>query len=186
MATKDNSFILGMEVLVPQTEIVDNSPFSSNLDVSAYVDISDGKLLRVKAANFRITDALNLPLNPKTATQKAAYSEMDVSWHLSTSEKAYRITLADTNIVASSIQYYLADHVQDVWLDIFSGGDLNPTDWEDGFIAATDSLWLTFITENFDVAYGVIKLSVQMECEMVKVPRAQALAIAAAQATSTA
>ena len=63
MATKDNSFILGMEVLVPQTEIVDNSPFSSNLDVSAYVDISDGKLLRVKAANFRITDALNLPLN---------------------------------------------------------------------------------------------------------------------------
>lgn len=183
---KDNSFILGMETLVPQADMVDNSPFSSNLDVSAYVDISEGKLLRIKSVNFRITDNLNLPLNPQVATQKATYSEMDVSWHLSTSEKAYRITLADTNVIASAIQYYLADFPQDVWLDIFSGGDLNPTDWEDGFIAATDSLWLTFLTENFDEAASGMKLSVQMECESVKVTRAQALAIAVAQATSTA
>jgi|ETNmetMinimDraft_20_1059909.scaffolds.fasta_scaffold18448_4 hypothetical protein len=182
---KDNSFILGLETLVPQVDMSDNTPFSNSIDVSAYVDIADGTLLRIKAVNFRITDELNLPLNPLTATQKGAYSEMDVSWHLSTSEKAYRISLADTNIVASAIQYYLADHVQDVWLDIFSGGDLNPTDWEDGFIAATDTLWLTFLTENFDEAAGGMKLSVQIECESVKVTKAQALAIAVAQATST-
>ena len=183
---KDNSFILGMEVLTAQADMANNAPFSANLDVSAYVDISEGYLLRIKAVNFRITDALNLPLNPLASTQKTTYSEMDVAWHLTTAEKGYRITLADTNVIASAIQYYLADFPQDVWLDIFSGRDLNPTDWEDGFIAATDSLWLTFLTENFDIAYSGLKLSVQMECERVKVTRAQALAIAVAQATSTA
>lgn len=183
---KDASFILGMETMVPQASIVDNVPYSSSIDVSAYVDIPDGRLLRIKAVNFRLTDENNLPLNPLVATQKATDSEMDVAYHLSTSEKAYRVSLADTNIIASGLDYFLATHAQDCWINIFSGGDSTPEDWEDGFLAATDTLWLTFQTENYDTAYSGLKVSCQLECEMVKATRADALSVAVAQATSSA
>jgi len=183
---KETSFILGMEVVVDQTSMANNTPFSDSIDVSAYVDIPSGRMLKIKAANFRITDSNNVPLNPLVTTAKAGGSEMDLQYHLSTARKNYRISLADTNVIASSCEYYLADApAQSVWLGQWSTGEAAPEDWEDGFIAATDTLWLTFITDNFDTNYSGLKLSCQLECESIKVTRSDALAIAVAQATSS-
>lgn len=185
---KDNSFILGMANTIKDGDIVNGDFFSVPLDVSAYTDISSGRMLRIKDIQVRVTDDENLPLNPLVTTQKATDSECEVDWHLSTSQKDYNISLDDTNVIASQIMYFLASFPQDVWLDVITAFDHGPAAFEDGFLAATDTLWLTVRTDNFDTGVSPyvkgLKVSLQMECEQVKVSRGDALAIAVAQASS--
>jgi hypothetical protein len=185
MASKENSFFLGMENGIAKTDMVDNQYFTTSVDVSSYTDIPRGRLLRIKSVQWRFTTASNEPLNPQCATQKAVYSEMDISYHLSTARKDYPVSLADTNVVSSGIIYYLADHAQDVWLDVINADDATPDNFEDGFICASDNLYLSWQTENFDVAAHGLKISAQLECEVTTINRSQALAIAIAQATSS-
>jgi hypothetical protein len=148
---------------------------STSIDVSSFVNVLDGELLRIKQVWFSWSSDNGAPiLGADVGTSKGCSATAVI-----TTEEPTSYSFVNNDLVAKNILYAHSDSNTD--LDFITNEtSVNPMDFDDGFLVATDAIFLA-AGESADAFANRIRASVIMECEIVKLSLTDAQAVLVSQ-----
>jgi len=168
---KSGTFYLKDNVITDSGTFVD-----STTDISSFVNVLDGEVLRIKQIWWEWeTDAGGPVLGADLGTSKGCSAASSVS----TQQRTTIGSLQNSSIVSINTLYAHSDSNTDIDM-ITNSTSVNPADFEDGFLVATDALYLN-IDMSGDTFAGNIRANVMMECEIVKLSLSDAQAVLVSQ-----
>ena len=155
---------------------MDNDSAFSETEVSlgAFVDALGQSVLHIKQIQVQYTNADQIE---GVITATAAESTSPAKWQLMTQAQTGIVTADDRAMIASGS--LLVSRGVGGLVTHGETQDVNPSEWDDGFIVAVDSIFLgghVFTTMNSGVNVALV-----LECEVVKLTKEAALALALSQ-----
>jgi len=149
---------------------------SSSIDVSSFVNVLEGELLRVKQAWFSWTSDNGGPvLGADVGTSKGCSATAIVTTEQVDSIKGFTAT----SLAARNQLYAHSDSNTDIDM-ITNETSVNPVDFDDGYLVATDAIHLG-VSESADAFAARIRCSVMLECEIVTLSLTDAQAVLVSQ-----
>ncbi len=154
----------------------DNTGTFTEAEVSlgAFVDALGQAVLLVKRIQVQYTD------NSSTTEIITADSEDRASlskWQLTTQSQSTIVTADNRSLIAGGT--LLCARLTGGFVVPTETYDQNPSDWENGFIIAVDTIFLGGFTST--TMLDGVKIAVVMECEVMKLTKEAALALALSQ-----
>ena len=148
----------------------------TSIDISSFVNALQGEVLRIKQVWFEWT-----------SDNGGAILGADVGANQGASGNAQLMTESNTTIqpftnnamIAKNNLYVHANATSDIDF-IAQDSGLNPYDFEDGYIVPTDAIFLA-VNQSADSFASNIRVSVLMECEIVRLSKQDLQAVLVAQ-----
>ena len=170
---RSGTFLLRDSVTTDGTDIQ-----TSTTDISSFVNVLEGEVLRVKQIwwEWRSSDGSAI-LNADVGADNTASAMASVS-----SESRTTVgSLSNSNILSGNIIYVAGDANGQISM-ITNETSSNPADYDDGYLVATDALYLNVdqTADSFAVGRNV-NATVMMECEIVKLSLSDAQAVLVSQ-----
>jgi len=168
---KSGTFFLRDSVISDTTTFV-----SSSTDISSFVNPLEGELLKIKQIWWEWgTDGGGPILNADVGSNNGASAFASVS----TESRSVVGSFTNNDIVSVNTLYVHGDSNGQIDM-ITNSTSVNPADLEDGFLVATDAVYLN-IDQSADTFAANINASVMMECEIVKLSLSDAQAVLVSQ-----
>jgi hypothetical protein len=169
-ARRTNSFFIRAEL-----DMDNDSTFSeTEVSLGAFVDALGQSVLHIKQIQVQYTNADQIT---GVITTTVADSTSVAKWQLMTQSQTTLVTAADRAMIASGS--FTASRLTGGFVLNNEVSDPNPSEWEDGFIVAVDSIFLG--GHNFTTMNSGVNVALVMECEVVKLTKEAALALALSQ-----
>jgi len=153
------------------------SAFSSgSIDVSSFVNVLDGELLRIKQAWYSWTSDNGAPiLGADVGTSKGCSATAVITTEATTTVAGF----TNNALVSKNVLYAHSDSNTDIDY-ITNETSVNPVDFDDGYLVATDAIHLG-VSESADAFAARIRCSIMLECEIVKLSLSDAQAVLVSQ-----
>ena len=149
---------------------------TTSIDISSFVNVLDGELLRIKQVFWDWeTDGGGPVLGANLGASKGCSALASVS----TESRTTTGDMSDNDIVSLNYLYAHTDSNSDIDF-ITNSTSVNPSDYNDGYLVATDALHLN-VDESADTFASPVKTQVMMECEIVKLSLSDAQAVLVSQ-----
>jgi len=149
---------------------------SSATDISSFVNVLEGEILRVKKIwwEWRSDDGSAI-LNSDVGVNNTSSAMASVSSESRTTVGAIR----NSSVLSGNIIYVHGDSNGQIDM-ITNETSSNPADFDDGYLIATDALYLN-VDQTVDSFAADVNVAVMMECEMVKLSLSDAQAVLVSQ-----
>jgi hypothetical protein len=168
---RSGTFYLKDNVTTDTTTHVDSAT-----DISSFVNVLEGEVLRVKQIWWEWeTDGGGPVLGADVGTSKGCSAFASVS----TQQRSTVGSLQNSSVLSINTLYAHSDSNTDIDM-ITNSTSVNPADFDDGFLVATDALYLN-IDMSADSFAANIRANVMMECEIVKLSLSDAQAVLVSQ-----
>jgi len=168
---RSGTFFLRDNVTTDSTTFV-----SSSTDVSSFVNVLEGELLRIKQIWWEWeTDGGGPILNADVGSNNGASAVGSVSSESRTVVGSF----TSNDIVSVNTLYAHGDSNGQIDM-ITNSTSVNPADFDDGFLIATDAIHLN-VDQSADTFAANIRCNVMMECEIVKLSLSDAQAVLVSQ-----
>ena len=180
MARKSSGIFFLRKTVATST---DGTFTQDNLDISSFVNLTDGECLRVRNIWFEWTDTDNLPIHGIDVGASGAAKGASMGGQITTDSKSTLHSFGATGMVAKNNLYAHIGAVADLDF-IAQDTGLNPYDFKDGYIVATDAIYFGTMPTNGGAAYRFatsLNMTVLLECETVKLSKEDATALLVGQ-----
>lgn len=168
---KSGTFFLRKSTTSDTTNFV-----TSSIDVSSFVNVLDGELLRVKNIWWEWeTDGGGPIVGADLGASKGCSAFASVS----TESRTVVGSFTSNDVISVNTLYAHSDSNTDIDM-ITTNTSVNPADFNDGFLVATDAIHLN-IDQSADSFASNIRCSVMMDCEIVKLSLTDAQAVLVSQ-----
>lgn len=150
---------------------------SSSIDISSFVNVLQGEVLRVKRIWWYWgTDGGGPILGADLGASKGCSAFATVT----TESRTAVGSIENQNVMSENTLYAHTD--SNTTIDMISNEtSVNPADYEDGYLVATDALHLNVDQPTADKFTGTIRVQVMMECEIAKLNLSDAQAVLVSQ-----
>jgi len=168
---RSGTFFLRKEQDTDGTDYIEGS-----IDVSSFVNVLEGELLRIKQVWFSWTSDQGGPvLGADLGASKGCSAVACVNTEANTAIGGF----TRNSLVAKNTLYAHTDSNTDI--DFISNEtSVNPVDFDDGYLVATDGIFLG-VDQSADSWASNIRCSIMMECEIVKLSLTDAQAVLVSQ-----
>ena len=149
---------------------------TTSIDVSSFVNVLNGELLRIKQVFWDWgTDGGGPVLGGNLGASKGCSALASIS----TESRTTTGDMGDNDIVSLNYLYAHTDSNTDIDF-IANNTSVNPADFDDGYLVATDAIHLN-VDESADTFASPVKVMAMMECEIVKLSLSDAQAVLVSQ-----
>jgi len=151
-----------------------------SIDISSFVNVLDGELLRVKQIWFSWTsDNGDSVVGTDVRASGAAQGASAIACVLTESQTAIK-GFTENSLMSKNTLYAHVDSTANIDM-ITNETSVNPMDYEDGFLVATDAIFLGVNQNATDTWAANIRCSIMLECEIVKLSLSDAQAVLVSQ-----
>ena len=151
-----------------------NTYHEKEIDLGAYIQASSGSILRILGVQVAHTD------NNGGSTELAGNEAGVVSWQLLTQSQSSLVLPSNKAVVASGqLNAFNDQGTQKVPSWVGESKDINPSDFHNGYLIATESLYLGGSATT--TWAGDQYVSVTLECVLEKMDKNKAMALALSQ-----
>ena len=150
---------------------------STSTDVSSFVNVLDGELLRIKQIWWQWGSDGGGPVRGADLGASAGCS---ATASISTESRTTVGSMSSNDIVSQNTLYAHSDSGTNI---DFIGNETsaNPSDFDDGYLVATDAIFLNVNQGSGDTFANDIAVTAMMECEIVKLSLSDAQAVLVSQ-----
>lgn len=145
------------------------------IDLGSFVDALGKSILRIKSCSIMYSDS-NGVANVILPANGATFSTF---WQLTTQSQSALIR-ADDRALISSGALTMATNNANVVEFANEVTDINPSNWHDGYLVATEAIYLGGQTVGTP-ASGTVDVSIVLECEVTSMSQSAAMALALSQ-----
>jgi len=177
MATKTSGTIyLRKKVTQDGSSLVEDS-----LDLSSFINLAEGKCMRINQIWFQWSTDNYGTING-TDVSASGPDGASIAGQVTTASRATAglASLSGNATVALNNLYAHVDSNQHIDF-IAQDSGLNPVDFNDGYIVATDTLYFAVKGSTVDTWADDLIMSCILECETVKLSKDDAIALAVSQ-----
>ena len=153
-----------------------------SIDISSFVNLTQGECLRIRNIWFEWTDTDNQSLDGANVGANGTAKGVSCAGQVTTDSKTAVHSFGSTGMVAKNDIYAHIGASTDLDFVQQSTG-LNPYDFEDGYIVATDAIYFGTIMPD-TAAYRFltnINMTCLLECETVRLSKEDATALLVGQ-----
>ena len=148
-----------------------------SIDVSSFVNVLQGELLRIKQIWYSWTsDNGDSVTGTDLGASKGCSAVACVNTQSETAIKGF----TSNSLVSKNTLYAHTDSNTDIDM-ITNETSVNPADFDDGYLVATDAIFLAVDQNGTDSFANDIRCSIMMECEIVKLSLTDAQAVLVSQ-----
>jgi hypothetical protein len=159
----------------------DGATFAQDsLDISSFVNLTDGECVRIKNIWFEWTSDDFFTISGTDIAASGAAAGASISGQVTTDSKSTIHSFAATGMVAKNNLYAHIDATANIDF-ISQDTGLNPYDFQDGYIVATDSIYFGAKGSAVDTWANDLMMTVLLECETVKLSKDDATALLVGQ-----
>ena len=152
----------------------------ASLDISSFVNPLQGEVLRVKQAWTDWTSDDAAPIAGTDVAASGATAGASAGGQVTTASRTGLINLTNNDLVVKNNIYAHIDATANIdMIEQIEG--LNPVQFDDGYMVATDTLYFGVDQSSVDSFANNIRYSVMLECEVVKLSLADAQAVLVSQ-----
>jgi len=161
---------------VKQVIAMDGTTFAqASIDISSFVNVLDGEVLKIKRVWTDWTQG-SQPITGTAIAASGAAAGASAGGQVTTESRTGLISLSSTKLIAKSTLYAHIDATANIdYMQQQEG--LNPLDFEDGKLVATDTLYFSIHTNATDTWAANISYTVMMECVVFKMSLSDAQAV---------
>ena len=173
MATKkkSDSFFLRIGLSMPTT----TTYTQVEEDLGAYVDALGKSVLRVHNIQVAYQDDAFPGKGPAASTSG---DDLNIGWQLTTQSQSDLVQMDDKSVVSSGRLFTAKDAAnQIIVIDEFA--NVNPMDFTNGYLIATESIYLS--AKNATATSATYKISLILECTVEQMDERAAMALALSQ-----
>jgi len=152
---------------------------TSSIDVSSFVNVLDGELLRIKNVWWEWETDAGGPILGTDIAASGAVAGASAFASISTESRSAVGSFTANDVVSVNTLYAHIDATANIDM-ISNRTSVNPADFNDGFLVATDAIHLN-IDQSTDSFASNIRCSVMMDCEIVKLSLTDAQAVLVSQ-----
>jgi hypothetical protein len=146
------------------------------LDLGAFVDALGKSVLRIHS----IQVAHQQDGNPeKGPIASAAGVTLNLGYQLTTQSQTDMIQTSDKSVIASGNTVTPKVSTQAIMYGVFETNNINPTMWSQGYLIATETLYLSTTTDN--TVSAAFTTNVILECTIEKLDERSAMSLALSQ-----
>jgi len=148
----------------------------SEIDISSFVNVLQGEVLRVKQAWVEWNSDAGGPIQ---AADLGSNTGASCDLQITSESQTDRVPLTNNSVIAKNTVYANCNASTDI--DFYAQGfGMNPIDYDDGYLVATDSIFLG-INESGNPFANTIRASMMLECEIAKLSLSDAQAVLVSQ-----
>ena len=152
----------------------------TSIDISSFVNPLEGEVLKIKQSWTDWTDDGSKPISGTDVAASGAVAQASAGGQVTTVSRTGLINLTSNDLVTKNNIYVHIDATANIdMLEQVEG--LNPVDFNDGYLVATDNLYFGIDSSDVDTWANNIRYSVMLECEVVKLSLADAQAVLVSQ-----
>jgi len=151
-----------------------------SLDISSFVNLTNGECMRIRNIWFEWTSDDYFTIAGTDIAASGATAGASMSGQVTTDSKTTINSFAATGMVAKNNIYAHIDATANIDF-ISQDTGLNPYDFQDGYIVATDSIYFGTKGSSVDTWANDIMMTVLLECETVKLTEKDATALLVGQ-----
>jgi len=152
----------------------------TTIDISSYVNVLDGHVLRVKRAWSEWTSDNGKPITGTDIAASGATAGASAAGQVTTETRTGIINFTNSNLMLKNQVYAHVDATANI--DFLTEDEgLNPMDFENGYLVATEGLFFGIDSSDVDTWAANINFSVMLECEIVKLSLSDAQAVLVSQ-----
>jgi len=152
----------------------------SSIDISSFVNVLEGELLRVKKLWFSWTsDNGDSIQGTDLRASGAVQGSSAVACVLTESQTAIK-GFTENSLMGKNTLYAHVDSTANIDF-ITNETSVNPMDYDNGFLVATDAIFLGVNQNAVDTWASNIRCSIMLECEIVKLSLSDAQAVLVSQ-----
>jgi len=155
---------------------------SADIDISAFIDTLEGKVLRVNQVWFEWTSDDGGPIESADIGTDETCSAVA---QITTESQTGIVPLTNTSMMAKHQIYHTTEDVSGTNLIsmIHEDNSMNPADFNEGFLVANDTIQLGVSASPSPHTYAAdIRCTIVLECEKVKMTAGDAQAVLLSQA----
>jgi len=152
----------------------------TSVDVSSFVNVLNGELLRIKQIWFSWTSNNGGPINGTDVRASGAVQGASAVACVTTESQTALSGFSRSSLAAKNTLYVHVDATANIDM-ITNETSVNPVDFDDGYLVATDAIFLGVDQSSVDSFADDIRCSIMMECEMVKLSLTDAQAVLVSQ-----
>jgi len=147
----------------------------ASIDVSSFVNVLDGEVLKIKRVWTDWTEG-SAPITGDAIAASGAAAGASAGGQVTTESRTGLINLSNTKLIAKNTLYAHIDATANIdYMQQQEG--LNPLDFEDGKLVATDTLYFGIKSNDVDTWAKDITYTVMMECVIFKMSLSDAQAV---------
>jgi hypothetical protein len=160
---------------------LDGTTFAeTSIDISSYVNVLEGHVLRVKKGWSEFTSDNAQPINGTDVAASGAAAGASAAGQVTTETRTGLLNLTNTNQMLKNQIYVHIDATANI--DFLTEDEgLNPMDFEDGYLVATEGIFFGIKSSDVDTWANNIRFSVILECEIVRLSLSDAQAVLVSQ-----
>jgi len=152
----------------------------TTIDISSFVDVLNGSVLKVKRGWSEWTSDDARPISGTDVRASGAVQGASAAGQVTTESRTGMLNLTNTNLMLKNQIYAHVDATANI--DFLTEDEgLNPMDFEDGYLVATEGLFFGTQSSAIDTWAADIRFSVILECEIVKLSLSDAQAVLVSQ-----
>jgi len=173
--TTSSTFFLRQYVTTDGTNFA-----QTTIDISSFVDVLNGHVLKVKRGWSEWTSDDAKPISGTDVRASGAAQGASASGQVTTESRTGILSLTNTNLLMKNQIYAHVDSTANI--DFLTEDEgLNPMDFEDGYLVATEGIFFGVDTSDVDTWAANISFNVILECEIVKLSLSDAQAVLVSQ-----
>ena len=167
---KTESFFIRKTVDIGNT----NGFFQGNIDLGSFVNALEKSVLRIHSIDCVYSDATG------RSNIITANSAVSAQWQLTTQSQLDIVRADDRSLIASGKLTEFRDLATDgLPTSNYEARDLNPADWVNGYLVATDQIFLGGAASTDYV--GDVYVTLVLECSVESMSQADAMSLALSQ-----
>ena len=151
-----------------------------SIDVSSFVNVLEGELLRVKQVWFSWTSDNGGPVAGTDVRASGAVQGASAVACVNTQSQTSIKGFTSNALMAKNTLYAHVDSTANIDM-ITNETSVNPVDYDDGYLVATDGIFLGINQSAVDTWASDIRCSIMLECEIVKLSLTDAQAVLVSQ-----
>lgn len=172
---KSGTFFLRKEQDTNGTTFAEGS-----IDVSSFVNVMDGELLRIKQCWYSWTSDNGGSIAGTDVRASGAAQGASAIACVTTETQTAVSGFTRNSLVSKNQIYAHVDSTANIDM-ITNETSVNPVDFDDGYLIATDAIFLGVNQNGVDSWANDIRCSIMLECEIVKLSLSDAQAVLVSQ-----
>tara|TARA_Y100000361_G_C11151214_1_gene341179 strand:+ start:78 stop:596 length:519 start_codon:yes stop_codon:yes gene_type:complete len=169
---KSDSFFLRADLLVDNT----GTFAQTEIDLGAYVDALGKSVLRIHNAAVSITDSVGNAMQVQASSDSAA-----CQYQLTTQSQTDIVKAVDKSVIATGLLVGINSFSTDEFPQLYHDADVLPQMWTNGYLVATESIYLGGEGSSGWVASDNVTISIVLECTVETMSQNAAMALALSQ-----
>jgi len=150
---------------------------TDSIDISSFVDVLDGELVRIKQVWFQWGSDGGGPVR---GADVGASQGASATASVSTESRSTVGSMSSSNVVCQNSLYVHSDSGTNI--DFISNEtSANPAEFDNGYLVATDAIHINVNQASGDTFAANIGVVVMLECEIVKLSLSDAQAVLVSQ-----